>query len=153
MLADSPPWRNPPTPHKRTCRSRLNKRVGAYPNELTSKDNSKLPPAPEFTPGQNVLVCKSHQSTDRPNPKRIQPWRGPSSSKLLSVVYRIRLPDDTKPTSVWTFDPHKILQTPSIDSGTGLSQTREVIPRKDFAYSCFGRIRNGRASYRHSSSC
>ena len=57
-------------------------------------------------------------------------------------------------TSVCTFGSHKILQTPSIDSGTRLSQSREVIPSKDFAYySCFGRIRNGPATYRHLSSC
>ena len=40
-------------------------------------NNSKLPPIPEFTPGQKVLVYKPHQSTDGPNPKLIQPWRGP----------------------------------------------------------------------------
>ena len=40
-------------------------------------------------------------------------------------------------TSVCTFGPQKIFQTVSIDSGTGLSQTREVISKKDFAYSCF----------------
>ena len=42
-------------------------------------------------------------------------------------------------TSVFTFGPHKILQTPPVGSGTRLSQTRRVIPRKDVAYSCFGR--------------
>ena len=40
-------------------------------------NNSKLPPIPEFTPGQKVLVYKPHQSTDRPNPKLIQSRRGP----------------------------------------------------------------------------
>ena len=40
-------------------------------------NNSKLPPIPEFTPGQKVLVYKPHHSTDGPNPKLIQPWRGP----------------------------------------------------------------------------
>ena len=65
-------------------------------------NNSKLPPIPEFTPGQKVLVCKPHHSTDGPNPKLIQPWRGPYiiCSKLSSVVYRIRHPDDTKQVSV-----------------------------------------------------
>ena len=33
--------------------------------------NSKLPPIPEFTPGQKVLVYKPHHSTDGPNPKLI----------------------------------------------------------------------------------
>ena len=39
--------------------------------------NSKLPPIPEFTPGQKVLVYKPHQSIGEPNLKLIQPWRGP----------------------------------------------------------------------------
>ena len=65
-------------------------------------DNSNLPPIPEFTPGQKVLVYKSHHSTDRPNPKLIQPWRGPYviCPKLSPVVYRIRHLDDTKQLSV-----------------------------------------------------
>ena len=64
-------------------------------------DNSKLPPIPEFTPGQKVLVYKPHHSTDGPNPKLIQPWRGPYiiCPKLSPVVYRIRHPDDTKQVS------------------------------------------------------
>ena len=37
----------------------------------------KLPPIPEFAPVQKVLAYKPHQSTDGPNPKLIQPWRGP----------------------------------------------------------------------------
>ena len=49
-----------------------------------------------------MLVYKPHQSTDGPNPKLIQPWRGPHiiCSKLSPVVYRIRLPDDTEQASV-----------------------------------------------------
>ena len=54
-------------------------------------NDSKLPPTPEFTPGQKVLVYKPPYSTDGPNPKLIQPWRGPYiiCSKLSLVVYRI----------------------------------------------------------------
>ena len=65
-------------------------------------NNSKLPPIPEFTPGQKVLVYKPHHSTDGPNPKLIQPWRRPYivCSKLSPVVYRIRRPEDTKQVSV-----------------------------------------------------
>ena len=65
-------------------------------------NDSKLPPIPEFTPGQEVLVYKPHHSTDGPNPKLIQPWRGPYiiCSKLSPVVYRFRHPDDTKQVSV-----------------------------------------------------
>ena len=61
-------------------------------------NDSKLPPIPEFTPGHKVLVYKPHLCTNGPNPKLIQPWRGPYiiCSKLSSVVYRIRHPDDTK---------------------------------------------------------
>ena len=61
-------------------------------------NNSKLPPIPEFTPGQKVLVYKPHHSSDGSNPKLIQPWRGSyiKCSKLSPVVYRIRHPDDTK---------------------------------------------------------
>ena len=65
-------------------------------------NDSKLPPIPEFTPGQKVLVYKPHHSTDGPNPKLIQPSREPYiiCSKLSPVVYRIRHPDDTKQVSV-----------------------------------------------------
>ena len=54
-------------------------------------NNSKLPPIPKCTPGLKVLVYKPHHSTDVPNPKLIQPWRGPYiiCSKLSPVVYRI----------------------------------------------------------------
>ena len=70
--------------------------------EKQKADNSKLPPIPEFTPGQKVLIYKPHHSTDGPNPKLIQPWRGPYiiCAKLSPVVYRIRHPDDTKQVSV-----------------------------------------------------
>ena len=65
-------------------------------------NDSKLPPIPGLNPGQKVLVYKPHQSTDGPNAKLIQPWRGPYiiCSKLSSVVYRIRHPDDTQQVSV-----------------------------------------------------
>ena len=127
------------------ARRNLSKRI-----DKQKANNSKLPPIPEFTPEQKVLVCKPPHSTDGPNPKLIQPWRGPYiiCSKLSPVVYRIR-----HETSVCTFGPHKNLPTPSVGSGTRLSQTRRVILRKDVAYSCFGRIRNGPATYRHLSSC
>ena len=65
-------------------------------------NDSKLPTIPEFTPGHKVLVYKPHHSTNGPNPKLIQLWRGPYiiCSKLSPVVYRIRHPDDTKQVSV-----------------------------------------------------
>ena len=65
-------------------------------------NNSKLPLTPKLTPGQKVLAYKPHQSTDGPNAKLIQPWRGSYiiCSKLSPVVYRIRLPDDTKQVSI-----------------------------------------------------
>ena len=115
-------------------------------------NNSKLLPIPEFTPGQKVLVYKPHHSTDGPNPKLIQPWRGPYiiCSKLSPVVYRIRHPDDTKQVSVHL--AHIKSYRPR-QSGTRLSQTRRLIPRKDVADACFGRIRNGLATDRHLSSC
>ena len=74
-------------------------------SERTNKQKaniSKLPPMPDFTPGQKVLAYKPHQSTDGPNPKLIQSWRGPYiiCSKLSPVVSRIRLLDDTKQVSV-----------------------------------------------------
>ena len=78
-------------------RKNLSERV-----DKQNTNNSKLPPIPEFTPGQKVLVYKPHQSTDGPNPKLIQPWCGPYiiCSKLSPMVYRIRHPDDTKQVSV-----------------------------------------------------
>ena len=65
-------------------------------------NNSKLPPIPDLTPRQKVLVYEPHQGTDGPNPKLIQPWRGPYiiGTKLSPVEYRIRHPDDTKQVSV-----------------------------------------------------
>ena len=65
-------------------------------------NNSKLPTISEFTPRQKVLVYKPHQSIDGPNPKLIQPWRGPYiiCSELSPVVYQIRLPNDMKQVSV-----------------------------------------------------
>ena len=65
-------------------------------------NNYKLSPIPEFTHGQKVLVYKPHQRTDGPNPKLIQPWRGPYiiCSKMSPVVYRIRHPEYTKQVSV-----------------------------------------------------
>ena len=80
------------------CRNRT------YPNELTSKRLTvQLTSYTGIHPGQKVLVYKPHQSTDGPNPKFIQPWRGPYiiCSKVPPVVYRIRLPDDTKQVSVY----------------------------------------------------
>ena len=78
-------------------RRNLSKRI-----EKQKANNSKLPPIPEFTPGQTVLVYKHHQSTDVPNPKLIQPCRRPHivCFKLSPVAYRIRRPDDTKQVSV-----------------------------------------------------
>ena len=69
--------------------------------------NSKLPPIPEFTPRQKVLVYKPHQSTEGLNPKFIQPWRGPYiiCYKLSLVVYRIRPPDDTRNKCLYIWLP------------------------------------------------
>ena len=54
-----------------------------------------------------MLVYKPQYSTDGPNPKLIQPWRGPYiiCSKLSPVVYRIRHPDDTKQVSAYYIWP------------------------------------------------
>ena len=102
MLANPPPRRNSLTPHERTvklARRNLSERVGKQ-----KANNSELPLISEFTPGQKVLVYKPHQSYDGPNPKLIQPGRGPYiilvCSKLSPVVYRIQLPDDTKQVSI-----------------------------------------------------
>ena len=79
------------------ARRNLSERV----NKQKAND-SKLPPIPEFTPGQKVLVYKPHHSTDGPNPKLIEPWRGPYiiCCKSSPVVYRMRHLDDTKQVSV-----------------------------------------------------
>ena len=116
-------------------------------------NNSKLPFISEFTPGQKVLVYKPHHSTDGPNPKLTQPWRGSYiiCSKLSPVVNRIRHPDDAKQVSVHlayikSDRPRQSAPAPDFHK-------REHIARKGVAYSCFGRIRNGPATYRHLSSC
>ena len=79
------------------ARTNLSERI-----DKQKANDSKLPPIPEFAPGQKVLVYKPHHSTDGPNPKLIQPWQGPYiiCFKLSRVVYRIRHPDDTKQVSV-----------------------------------------------------
>ena len=93
---------------------------------------------PSYTPGQKVLVYKPHQSTDGSNQKAY-----PAMARAVHSMFQIVTGFVSNPTpgrhetSVCTFDHgHKVLQTPSIGSGTRLSQTRRVIPRKDFAYSC-----------------
>ena len=81
---------------------KLVRRILSERIEKQKANNSKLPPIPEFTPGQKVLVYKPHQSTDGPNPKLIQSCRGPHivCFKLSPVAYRIRRPEDTKQVSV-----------------------------------------------------
>ena len=90
-------------------------------------NNIKLPPIPEFTPGQKVLVYKPRHSTDGSNPKLIQPWRGPYiiRSKWSPVVYRIRHPDDTKQVSVHlshikSYRPHQSAPAPDFHKLEGL---------------------------------
>ena len=85
------------------ARRNLSKRV-----DKQKANNSKLPPIPEFTPGQRVLIYKPHHSADGPSPKLIQPWGGPYIifSKLSPVVYRIRHPDDTKQVSIHLGQKH-----------------------------------------------
>ena len=77
--------------------SELARRNLPKPVDKQNANHFKLPPTPECTPGQKVLVYKPLQSTDKPNPKLIQPWRGPYiiCSKLSPAVYRTRIPDDT----------------------------------------------------------
>ena len=129
----------------------LARRNLSEPINKQKANNSKLPPIPEFISGQKVPVYKPHHSTDGRNPKLIQPWRGPYiiCSKLSPVVYRIRHPDDTKQVSVHlthmkSYRPHHSAPAPNF------YKTRIVIPRKDVADSCFGRIKNGPAIYRAS---
>ena len=79
------------------ARRKLSERI-----DKQKANDSKLPPIPEFTTGQKVLVYKPHHSTDGPNPKLTQSWRRPYiiCSKSSSVVYRIRYPNATKQVSV-----------------------------------------------------
>ena len=130
-------------------------------------NDSKLLPIPEFTPGQKMLVYKPHQSTDGPNPKLIQPWRGPYIiySKLSPAVYRIRLPDDTKQVSVHLahmklYRPHrsapapdfheleklflgKILPTPALEES-------ETVPPRIGIYQVADVVGHRRGQGRHS---
>ena len=82
-------------------------------------NNSKLPLIPEFTPGQKVLIYKPHHITDEPDPRLIQPWRGPYiiCPKFSPVVYRIRHRDDTKQMSVHlahikSYRPRQLVKAP-----------------------------------------
>ena len=86
--------------------------------------------------------CPIPSLIEAPNTKLIQPWLGSYiiCSEFIAGGESNSTPGRHK-TILCTFSPHKILQTPSIGSATGLSQIRVVIPEKVFAYSCFGRIR------------
>ena len=115
--------------------------------EKQKANNSKLPPMPEFTPGQKVLVYKPHQSTDGPNPKLIQLCRGPHivCFKLSPVAYRIRRRDDTKQVPVHL--AHTKSYRPRHRLRHQTFKNKKNISRK--AYSCLGKILNGPATYRH----
>ena len=126
--------------------------VGIYPNELRNKrlKNSKLPPIPEFTPGQKVLVYKPHQSIDGPKPKFTQPWRGPYiiCFKSSPVVYRIRHPDDTEQVSVYlahinSYRPRQSAPAPDFH------KLEELFLGKTLPTSALEEIRNGPTTYRH----
>ena len=64
--------------------------------------NKQSPPYPVFQPGQMVLVHRPLQPSDGPNHKLFMPWRGPYEvcSQISPVVYRVKLPGDTKEVSV-----------------------------------------------------
>ena len=155
MLADPPPRRSSPTPHERTCRSRLNYHVGTYPNELTNK-RQIIPSYLLYRIRPRTKVAGIQTS---PKHRWTRPKAYSAMARAVHNMFQIvvgcvsKLTPGRPETSVCTFDPNRITQTSSICSGAGLLQTREVIPRKDFADSCFGRIRNGPATYRHLSSC
>ena len=51
------------------ARRKLSERI-----DKQKANHSELPPVPEFTPGQKLLVHKPHENTDGPNSKLIQPW-------------------------------------------------------------------------------
>ena len=68
-----------------------------------AQQNSKLKPYPVFKIGQEVLVNRPYQDSDGPNPKLLLPWRGSYvvCSQLSTVVYRVRLTNDTREVSVY----------------------------------------------------
>ena len=73
--------------------------------DTQAKNDSKLRSYPVFQSGQEVLVYKPYQDSDGPNPKLLLPWRGPYDdhdvcSQWSPVVYRARLPNDTREVSV-----------------------------------------------------
>ena len=112
-----------------------------YPNELTNKRLI----IPSYLLYRNSPPDKRCRYTNL-----IQPWARAVHNMFQIIIGFVSNPTPGRhETSVCIFGPHKIVQAPSVGSGTGLSQTREVIHRKDFAYSCFGRIRNGLATYSH----
>ena len=126
-----------------------------------------IPPRPEFTPGQKVLVYKPHNSTDRPNPKLIQPWRGRFivCSKMSPVVYRIRHPDDTKQVSVHlahmkSYRPRQSAPAPDFHKLEGLFlgkrlptpalEESETVPPHIGIYQVADVVGHGRGQGRHS---
>ena len=85
--------------------------------------NNCLPAFPSFKPGQQVLVYPPYQAADRPNPKHLHPWCGPYviCSKLSDIMYRVRLPTDSKQVSVHlshlkTYHPHAKPPAPDFDA-------------------------------------
>ena len=128
MLVAPPRRRNLPTPHERTCRPRLDWQVVSYPNEMTNK---RLP-SPCYPLNQNSPPDKrcwyTHPAMARAEHNMLQ---------IIADCLSVSTPRRHE-TGVCTFGPHKIIQAPSIGSGIGLSETREFISRKDFAFTCFG---------------
>ncbi|MEM7282981.1 MAG: DDE-type integrase/transposase/recombinase [Pseudomonadota bacterium] len=64
--------------------------------------NDKLKSFPTFEPGEEVLLYRPYQDADGPNPKLLSPWRGPYTicSRLSPLIYKVKLGNDTKQTSV-----------------------------------------------------
>ena len=115
-----------------------------------------------------MLVYKPHHSTDGPNPKLIQPWRGPYiiCSKLSPVVYRIRHPDETKQVSVHlahikSYRPRQSAPAPDFHKLEGLLflgktlstpalEESETVPPRIGIYQVADVVGNRRRQERHS---
>ena len=132
--------------------SKLARRNSSERVDELKANNSKLPPIPEFTPRQKVLVYKPHQGTDGLNPKLTQPWRGPYiiCSKLSPVVYRIRLPDDMKQVSVHLAHM-KSYRSRRSALAPDFHQLEKLFLGKTLP--TLGKSQNGPTTYRHLSSC
>lgn len=64
-------------------------------------ENSELS-FPSFNSGDQVLIHRLYNETDRPNPKPNSPWYGPYTvrARLFPVTYRVSIDNEPAETTI-----------------------------------------------------